>query len=66
MNRRCAWIHAEHSKSGKAIPVALSKEACRIITQQIGKHDTHVFVYKNHPVTRVNNQTWRKTLTGQV
>lgn len=62
MNRRCAWIHAENSKSGKAIPVALSKEACRIINEQIGKHDDYVFVYENHPVTRANNHAWRKAL----
>jgi integrase len=62
MTRRCAWIHAENSKSGKAIPVSLSKEACRLISEQIGKHQLYVFTYKGEPVTRANNHAWRKAL----
>lgn len=62
MIRRCAWIHAENSKSGKAIPVALSKEAYRIVSDQLSVNETYVFTYKNHPVTRANNHAWRKAL----
>jgi len=62
MIRRCAWIHAENSKSGKAIPVALSKEAYRIVSEQLSVNETYVFTYENHPVTRANNHAWRKAL----
>ena len=62
MLRRCAWIHAENSKSGKAIPVALSKEAYRIVNEQLAVNETYVFTYQNHPVTRANNHAWRKAL----
>lgn len=62
MKRRCAWIPAEQSKSGKAIAVPLNNEACSIIRSQIGKHESHVFTYKGEPVTRANNHAWRKAL----
>ena len=42
--------------------MALSKEACRIINEQLGKHDVYVFVYDGHPVTRANNKAWCKAL----
>jgi integrase len=62
MQRRCAWIHADQSKSKKAIAVPLSKGALEVIQQQIGKHDSHVFNYDGEPVTRANNHAWRKAL----
>ena len=62
MQRRCAWIHADQSKSKKAIAVPLSEDALEVIQQQIGKHDSHVFTYEGEPVTRANNHAWRKAL----
>ncbi len=62
MARRCAWIHPEQAKAKKAIAVPLNNEACDIIKAQIGKHLTHVFTYEGQPVTRANNNAWRKAL----
>ncbi|HHQ6623760.1 TPA: site-specific integrase [Serratia fonticola] len=45
MQRRVAWIHPEQSKSAKAIGVALNDTACRVLRDQIGKHNKWVFVH---------------------
>ncbi|AKJ41751.1 integrase [Pragia fontium] len=45
MIRKVAWINPEDSKSGKAIGVALNDTACKVLRDQLGKHDTCVFVH---------------------
>lgn len=45
MQRRVAWIHPEQSKSAKAIGVALNDTACRVLRDQIGRHNKWVFVH---------------------
>jgi integrase len=62
MQRRCAWIDAENSKSKKAIAVPLNDNALSVLRSQVGKHEGYVFTYKGHPVTRANNHAWRKAL----
>ena len=62
MQRRCAWIHPEQAKAGKAIAVPLNTEALEVIRQQIGKNMTYVFTYKGERVTKANNHAWRKAL----
>jgi len=62
MQRRCAWIHADQSKSKKAIAVPLNNDAINIVREQIGKNKTHVFTYKGKPVSRANNHAWQKAL----
>lgn len=57
-----AFIHPEHSKAKKAIPVPLNDTAIKILNAQIGKHEIYVFTYKNKPITRCNNHAWRKAL----
>ncbi len=46
MQRRCAWVDAEQSKSKKAIAMPLNDDAMLVLRKQIGKHETHVFTYK--------------------
>lgn len=62
MLRRLAWIHPDQSKNRKAIAVPLNADAMRLITLQIGKHQTHVFTYKGKPVTKVSTAAWYKAL----
>jgi len=62
MARKCAWIHPDQAKAGKAIAVPLNDDACRVIREQIGKHDVYVFTYEGKPVGRANNHAWRKAL----
>jgi integrase len=45
IERRLAWINAEHAKGKKAIAVPLSDAATEVLKAQVGKHDTFVFVY---------------------
>ena len=45
IQKRCAWIDATKSKSGKAIIVPLNDEAMRVLRGQIGKLSSKVFDY---------------------
>lgn len=60
--RRCAWIHADQAKAGKAIPVPLNQDALDVVLAQLGEHSRHVFTYQGRPVARANNHAWRKAL----
>jgi integrase len=59
---RQLWIHADQAKSRKAIPVPLSVIAIKVITDQIGKHLTHVFSYKGKIIVNPNNSAFEKAL----
>lgn len=45
MQRKVAWVNPEDSKSNRAIGVALNETACRVLRNQIGNHNTFVFVH---------------------
>lgn len=62
MQNHCAWIHADQAKTGRALAVPLNKDAMRVVTDQIGKHELFVFTFKGKPVSRANNHAWRKAL----
>jgi integrase len=62
LERRCAWIHADQAKAGKAIAVPLSAAAVIVLREQLGKHSTHVFSYRGKPVRQVNTKAWRAGL----
>jgi integrase len=68
MTRCCAWIHADESKSGKAIALPLNTDAmailreCEKMRSIVGIHIKNVFTYEGKPVTRANNHAWRKAL----
>ncbi|RFC40414.1 MAG: Site-specific recombinase XerD [Candidatus Nitrotoga sp. CP45] len=60
--RRCAWIHPDQAKARKAIAVPLSSAAVLVLREWIGKHQTHVFSFRNKPVMQPNNAAWNKAL----
>lgn len=62
LDRQCAWIYADQSKSGHDIAVPLNSEAVAVLCEQLGKHPIRVFTYKGRPISRVNNHAWRKAL----
>lgn len=62
LTRKCAWIHADQAKAGKAIPVPLNADAIAVIRRQIGKHDQYIFTYKGRTVDKANTKAWRKAL----
>lgn len=38
--------------------VVLNRVARSVVDEQRGLHPTHVFTYKGHPITRINNSAW--------
>lgn len=71
MQRRVAWIHADQSKSRRAIGVPLSPGAIAIIKRWIGRHKTRVFCYRRRikgegerwePIAEANSAAWYKAL----
>ena len=57
-----AWIHADQSKSRKAIAVPLNSDALQIILEQQGQHAEYVFTYHGHPVERTTTKAWYAAL----
>jgi len=62
LDKKHVLIHADESKSKRAIPVPLNRQALAILKAQIGKNSMYVFTYQGQPVTRCNNHAWRKAL----
>lgn len=62
LDKKHALIHADESKSKRDIPVLLNRQAIAILKSQIGKNTTYVFTYQGEPVTRCNNNAWKKAL----
>ncbi|ECP3994330.1 site-specific integrase [Salmonella enterica] len=50
MQRKVAWIHPEDAKAGRAIGVALNESACKVLRDQLGKHNRWVFVHTESSV----------------
>ena len=62
LDRKHALVHPDQSKTKKAIPVPLNRQALELLRRQKGKNSTFVFTYKGKPVLRCNNHAWRKAL----
>jgi integrase len=57
---RClAWIHPDHAKARRAIPVPLNDDARAVLKEQEGRHATLAFAGRRRPDSRV----WQKALT---
>lgn len=57
-----AWVNAEDSKTGKAIPIPLNTDALAVLVKQKGDHDEFVFVYQGHPVQQTSTKAWYSAL----
>ena len=62
MERSMAWIHADQSKTKKAIAVPLNVDAINVLHEQTGKHEQWVFPYNGKPVYQVSTKAWYKAL----
>jgi len=62
MQRGVAWIHAEQSKSGKAISIPLNADAMSLLTSLRGVHPLFVFTYRGKPVARTSTKAWYAAL----
>ena len=56
MERGMAWIHADESKSRKAIVVPLNNDALNVLHRVRGTHPVYVFVYQGKPVARTSTK----------
>ncbi|MEM9254176.1 MAG: site-specific integrase [Pseudomonadota bacterium] len=63
VSRRMAWIHADQSKSGKAIAVPLNRAALSVLTRRLEKHPEWVFTYRDNPVDRTSTKAWKSALS---
>lgn len=59
MERACAWVHPDQSKTGHAIAVPLNANALAVLEARQGIHPEFVFTYKGKPVNQVNTKAWR-------
>jgi integrase len=62
LQRAMAWIHADQSKSRKAIAVPLNADALEILKRQQGSNPAYVFTYKDKPVDRTSTKAWYAAL----
>jgi integrase len=63
VGRGMAWIHADQSKSRKAIAIPLNGDAIAILSRRVGRHPEFVFTYKGKPVARTTTKAWQHALT---
>jgi len=62
LERNCAWVHPDQSKTRKAIAVPLNAEARAVLLERRGEHPEWVFAFDREPVWQVNTKAWRKAV----
>ncbi len=62
MQRKVAWIHPDQAKGKKAIGIPLSIDAITVLNEQAGEHESFVFTYDGHPVTKASTKSWKSAL----
>lgn len=62
LSRGMMWIHADQSKSRRAIAVPLNELALEVLRLQKGKHGEWVFPYQGKPVARTSTKAWKAAL----
>lgn len=62
-NRRVAWYHADETKSGQALGVALNDTALAIINQHWLDHPHRIFVNnQGSPISQIDRKSWATAL----
>ena len=62
LDRGMAWIHADQSKSRKAIAVPLNLDAMNVLHERRGQHPRYVFTFRGDRVARTSTHAWQKAL----
>jgi len=62
MTRGMAWVHADQSKSRKAIAVPLNRDALAILKRRMGQHPEYVFTFRGKPVAVASTKAWKAAL----
>lgn len=64
IDRRMAWIPAEHSKSGKPIKVPLNDLAVEVLKRRQGVHDLWVFTYRGKKLRKAGHDGFRQSVAA--
>jgi integrase len=62
LSRGLAWVHPDQAKAKRAIAVPLNAEAVKLISKQLGKHESWVFTFRGKPITQVSTKAWYAAL----
>lgn len=62
LSREIAWVHADESKSRRAIAVPLNHNAMEVLGRRRGIHPQYVFTYQGKPVARTSTRAWKAAL----
>lgn len=63
LERKIAWVWADDAKGKRHISVPLNTDAMEVLSEQMGTNrGTHVFTYKDNPVTRTTTAAWKKAI----
>jgi integrase len=62
VERGMAWIHADQSKSRRAIAVPLNEDALAVLRQRRGDHPDYVFTYEGKAIARPAAKPWKRAL----
>jgi integrase len=60
--RKHTLIHADESKTKRAIPVPLNSQAIDILEGQKGEHPIYVFTYMSRTVNKCSTRAWHNAL----
>lgn len=62
LERSCAWVYADQSKTKAAIAVPLNADALSVLKRLEGQREGYVFEYRGKPVWQVNTKAWRSAV----
>lgn len=62
LERRHAWVAAEHVKQRETLGIPLNDDALQVLREQSGQHARWVFPYKGKPVRLTATKAWRSAL----
>jgi integrase len=61
---RFAFVPGSQAKGKRGIPIPLNDEAIAVLKRWRGKHETHVFVFRGHPLYQVATRRWRTAVAA--
>lgn len=62
IRNRQAWVHADESKTSKAIGIPLNTDAINVICSQKGMHREFIFTYKRRQIKNAGAKAWRSAV----
>lgn len=62
LEKEIVWIVADDAKAGKPIGVPLNNDALAVLKEQLGRHASFVFTFRDKPIVCPNGRAWRNAL----